>query len=66
MALPFNLNTVTTGKAQGEKVEYITPGAYECKKSDINKWWKGLTTKEQADAGLLHMENNVNKYKKGL
>tara|TARA_R110000782_G_scaffold56545_1_gene118601 strand:- start:439 stop:1017 length:579 start_codon:yes stop_codon:yes gene_type:complete len=28
--LPFNLNTSTTTRAKGEKVEYISPGAYEC------------------------------------
>ena len=31
MALPFNLNTTTTTRAKGEKVEYITTGAHECK-----------------------------------
>jgi len=31
MALPFNLNTTTTTRAKGEKVEFITPGAHECK-----------------------------------
>ena len=41
-ALPFNLNTTTSGKAQGEKVEYITPGAYECKIT-------GLTTSDQLE-----------------
>ena len=30
-ALPFNLNTTTTTRAKGEKVEFITPGAHECK-----------------------------------
>jgi len=30
-ALPFNLNTTTTTRAKGEKVEYITTGAHECK-----------------------------------
>ena len=34
--LPFNLNTTTTGKAKGEKVEYITPGAYECKITGVS------------------------------
>lgn len=29
--LPFNLNTTTTSRAKGEKVEYITTGAHECK-----------------------------------
>ena len=40
--LPFNLNTTTTGRAKGEKVEYITPGAYECKIT-------GLTTSDQLE-----------------
>jgi len=38
-ALPFNLNTATTSRAKGEKVEYITPGAHKCKIT-------GLTTSE--------------------
>jgi len=42
MALPFNLNTTTATKAKGEKVEYITPGAYECKIT-------GLTTSDQLE-----------------
>ena len=29
--LPFNLNTTTTKRAKGEKVEYIEPGAHECR-----------------------------------
>ena len=41
-ALPFNLNTTTSGRAQGEKVEYITPGAHECKIT-------GLTTSDQLE-----------------
>ena len=40
--LPFNLNTTTTGKAKGERVEYITPGAHECKVT-------GLTTSDQLE-----------------
>ena len=40
--LPFNLNTTTSGRAQGEKVEYITPGAHECKVT-------GLTTSDQLE-----------------
>jgi len=35
-ALPFNLNTTTTGRAKGEKVEYITTGAYECKITSLS------------------------------
>jgi len=41
-ALPFNLNATTTKRAVGEKVEYITPGAHECKIT-------GLTTSEQLE-----------------
>ena len=40
--LPFNLNTTTKTKAKGEKVEYITPGAHECRIT-------GLTTSEQLE-----------------
>ena len=40
--LPFNLNTTTSGRAQGERVEYLTPGAHECKIT-------GITTSEQLE-----------------
>ena len=40
--LPFNLNTTTTTRAKGEKVEYITPGAHECRIT-------GLTTSDQLE-----------------
>ncbi len=40
--LPFNLNTTTSKRAIGEKVEYITPGAHECRIT-------GLTTSEQLE-----------------
>ena len=40
--LPFNLNTTTSKRATGEKVEYITPGAHECTIT-------GLTTSEQLE-----------------
>ena len=40
--LPFNLNTVQTGKAKKEKIEYIEPGAHECKVT-------GLTTVKETD-----------------
>ena len=42
MALPFNLNTNTTTRAQGEKVEYIEPGAHKCKIT-------GLTTSDNLE-----------------
>ena len=60
-----NTYTITEGQ-KARYQELLNSGAYEGKKADVNKWWKGLNTKEQADAGLLQMENNVNKYKKGL
>ena len=60
-----NTYTITEGQ-KARYQELLNSGAYEGKKADANKWWKGLNTKEQADAGLLQMENNVNKYKKGL
>ena len=41
-ALPFNLNTTKSGGVKGEKVEYITPGAYECRIT-------ALTTSEQLE-----------------
>ena len=40
--LPFDLNVTTTQRAKGESVEYITPGAYECKIT-------GITTSDQLD-----------------
>ena len=40
--LPFNLNTTNTGRAKGEKVEYIEPGAHLCKIT-------GITTSDQLD-----------------
>ena len=40
--LPFNLNTTTTTKAKGEKVEYIEPGAHECRIT-------GITTSENLE-----------------
>ena len=40
--LPFNLNTTNSGKAKGEKVEYIQPGAHLCTIT-------GITTSDQLD-----------------
>jgi hypothetical protein len=40
--LPFDLDVTTTQRAKGEKVEYITPGAHECKIT-------GITTSDQLD-----------------
>ena len=43
--------------------ELLNSGAYENGKRKVNDWWKSLTTYEQAESGLNHMENIVNKYK---
>ncbi len=40
--LPFDLDVTTTQRAKGERIEYITPGAYECKIT-------GITTSDQLD-----------------
>ena len=40
--LPFNLNTTTSSRVQGEKIEYITPGACECEIT-------GITTSDQLE-----------------
>ena len=41
--------------------EYLNSGCYEGEKANINKWWKGFTTFEQAETGLRTMENHVSK-----
>tara|TARA_R110000824_G_scaffold49716_3_gene139453 strand:- start:1233 stop:1805 length:573 start_codon:yes stop_codon:yes gene_type:complete len=33
--LPFDLNTTTTGRNEGEKLEFLRPGAYSCKITGI-------------------------------
>ena len=43
--------------------ELLQSGCYNGDKKRINEWWKGLTTLEQAEAGLKSMEKVVNKYK---
>jgi len=42
--------------------ELINSGAYEGQKKKVNDWWKGLTTFEQAEAGLKHMGSHVEAY----
>ena len=41
--------------------ELLRSGAYEGELQKMNKWWKGFTTKEQAETGLIHMKNQVDK-----
>ena len=45
--------------------ELLQSGCYEGEKNNINKWWKTLTTFEQAEAGLKTMENHVTKLTEG-
>ena len=57
-----NRNTVT----EDQKTEYqelLNSGAYEGEKQNLNKWWKGFTTFQQAQTGLEHMKKHVNKMK---
>ena len=39
----------------------INSGAYDGDIQKMNKWWKGFSTKEQAEAGLVVMKNHVDK-----
>ena len=41
--------------------ELLNSGAYEGEKQKVNKWWKGFTTREQADKALNHMQAHVDK-----
>ena len=41
--------------------ELLRSGAYEGELQKMNKWGKGFTTKEQAETGLIHMKNQVDK-----
>ena len=50
-----------TDEQKGRYQELLNSGCYEGEKSKVNKWWKEFTTFEQAQAGLKHMENHVNK-----
>ena len=41
--------------------ELLKSGAYEGDIQKMNKWWKGFSTKEQAETGLNSMKNHVEK-----
>ena len=41
--------------------ELLKSGAYEGDIQKMNKWWKGFSTKEQAESGLKVMKNHVEK-----
>ena len=55
-----NRNTVTEDQKR-EYQELLKSGAYEGDIQKMNKWWKGFTTKEQAETGLRVMKNHVDK-----
>ena len=55
-----NRNTVTEDQKR-EYQELLKSGAYEGEIQKMNKWWKGFTTKEQAETGLKAMQNHVEK-----
>ena len=41
--------------------ELLKSGAYEGDIQKMNKWWKGFSTKEQAETGLKTMQTHVDK-----
>ena len=55
-----NRNTVTEEQKR-EYQELLKSGAYEGDIQKMNKWWKGFSTKEQAESGLKVMKNHVDK-----
>ena len=57
-----NTYTVTDGQ-KTEYQELLDSGCYAGEKAKVNKWWKGLTTFQQAESGLEHMRKIVDKYK---
>ena len=52
--------TVTEDQKQRYQ-ELLKSGAYEGDIQKMNKWWKGFSTKEQAETGLKVMKNHVDK-----
>ena len=55
-----NRNTVTEDQKRRYQ-ELLKSGAYEGDIQKMNKWWKGFSTKEQAETGLRSMKNHVEK-----
>ena len=55
-----NRNTVTEDQKRRYQ-ELLKSGAYEGDIQKMNKWWKGFSTKEQAETGLKSMKNHVEK-----
>ena len=55
-------NSFTVTEEQKRRYqELLKSGAYEGDIQKMNKWWKGFSTKEQAESGLIAMKNNVEK-----
>ena len=50
-----------TEEQKREYQELLKSGAYEGDIQKMNKWWKGFSTKEQAESGLKVMKNHVEK-----
>ena len=55
-----NRNTVTEDQKRRYQ-ELLKSGAYEGDIQKMNKWWKGFSTKEQAESGLKVMKNHGDK-----
>jgi len=55
-------NNFTVTEEQKQRYqELLKSGAYEGDIQKMNKWWKGFSTKEQAETGLKSMKNHVDK-----
>ena len=50
-----------TNEQKAQYQNLLHSGAYEGDLQKINKWWKGFTTKEQAETGLKVMQSHVDK-----
>ena len=55
-----NSYTITDNQKQRYQ-DLLHSGAYEGEAQKMNKWWKGFTTKEQAEVGLKAMQSHVDK-----
>ena len=54
-------NFTVTDEQKARYQELLKSGVYEGEIQKINKWWKGFSTKEQAEVGLATMQNHVDK-----
>ena len=55
-----NSYTITNDQKQRYQ-DLLNSGAYEGEYKKINDWWKGFSTKEQAETGLKNMQSHVDK-----